>query len=163
MHSEIRNYVEIGVLIDNQIYIRADEMADFYEMPLPTMESILKEIKSDQLISGSQMKFIEQDGLTVIQEVYTVQDFLDIGILYLNSGKAEILRNNIFYDYCDQVKNHEESIKTLNIKMALSQSGEYGKDQIKYHQDSIRDLNIKIAKLHCGEYYEDWLEEWEKM
>ena len=109
------------------------------------------------------MKFIDQDGYNVIQEVYTVQDFLDIGVLYLNSRKAESFRNAIFYDYCDQVKYHKDSIQDLKIEKAVDPSGEYGEAQIKNHQDSIRELNIKIAKLHRGENYDDWLEEWDKM
>ena len=115
--KEIRVFENFGISSGGQVYATRAQILELYKVPKNTLAGNIERLKKDNLINGTKIRSVAQDGKLREIEVYTLEESIAIGFR-LRSDTAIELQRYATRLIIDKMKGLEESKRLLELELS---------------------------------------------
>lgn len=117
--NEIKVFKEFGLRIGSKVYATRKQIEILYNVPKATLADNIDKLREDGLINGTKIRSVANDGKQRLQEVFTLEESIAIG-MRLSSDTAILLQRYAAELIVQKVRGLEEQKRLLEIELSYA-------------------------------------------
>ena len=117
--KEIKSFDEFGIRSDNKVYATRKQLELLYDVPKRTLAGNIDKLREEGLINGAKIRSVAKDGKQRLQEVFTLEESIAIG-LRLSSDTAIRLQRFATKLITEKIDGLVEEKRMLELELSFA-------------------------------------------